>query len=265
MERFRAYLDWLLRHEELDDLESDDEEFRDSSEGMGHKSDINLTVDDINDNEPTSNADLPITHHLPVKPSFQLVNVNTIVSEFHATNFLSTLTTFIRHYFPPPQQPILPNPTDLFDAYKHLSIHLQDLPSTGRIDFLQRIHAVPLTPGSRRDSPTTFDIVLVRTEGEARNQATKGTYLEGALTALLLYAVNSTFSLCRTSGSPSAHVVAGVIPIHDIVSSCYLIPKFGTKFFPAKWTHLDILDNWKHFSLNKYIDLSTFYKHQDLA
>ena len=59
--------------------------------------------------------------------------------------------------------------------------------------------------------------------------------------------------------------VAGVVPIHDIVSSCYLIPEFGTKFFPAKWTHLDILDNWKHFSLNKYIDLSTFYEHQDLA
>ena len=59
--------------------------------------------------------------------------------------------------------------------------------------------------------------------------------------------------------------VASVIPIHDIVSSCYLIPKFGTKFFPAKWTHLDILDNWKHLSLNKYINLSTFYKHQDLA
>ena len=94
-EQFRAYLDWLLQHEELDDLKSNDKEFRDSSEGMGHKSDIDLMVDAINDNEPTSNTDLPITHHLPVKPRFQLVNVNTIVSEFHATNFLSTLTTFI--------------------------------------------------------------------------------------------------------------------------------------------------------------------------
>ncbi|EDR12094.1 uncharacterized protein LACBIDRAFT_323116 [Laccaria bicolor S238N-H82] len=134
---------------------------------------------DNNDSEPTTNADLPITHHLPVKPSFWLVNINTIVTEFHATNLLSLLTTFIQHYFLPPQQPLLPNHTDLFDAYKHLSICLPDLPSTGHINFLQHIRAVPIIPGSQQDSPATFDIVLVRTEGKERNQATKGTYLEG--------------------------------------------------------------------------------------
>jgi hypothetical protein len=56
--------------------------------------------------------------------------------------------------------------------------------------------------------------------------------------------------------------IAEVVPLRDIVLGCHLIPKFGTKFSPAKWNHLEILDNWKTFSLNKYIDLATFYEHQ---
>ena len=71
---------------------------------------------------------------------------------------------------------------DLFDVFKRLSIHLHDIPATGRINTLQRIRAVPLIPGLRKDSTASFDIVLVRTEGEARNEVTKGTYLAGAAT-----------------------------------------------------------------------------------
>lgn len=66
-----------------------------------------------------------------------------------------------------------------------------------------------------------------------------------------------------TRSSARGRPVAEIVPIRDFVSSCYLIPKFGTKFYPAKWTHLEILDNCKHFSLNKYIDLSTFYEDQN--
>lgn len=58
--------------------------------------------------------------------------------------------------------------------------------------------------------------------------------------------------------------LAEIIPLTDIVSSCHLIPKFGTNFHPARWNNVEILDNWKSFTLNKYIDLGTFYRHQNL-
>ncbi|EDR06364.1 uncharacterized protein LACBIDRAFT_329089 [Laccaria bicolor S238N-H82] len=270
-ERFRAYLDWLLRREELDNLESDDEEIGDSFEGTSHGSDIDPMVDDINDDEPTSNNNLPITHHLPVKPSFPLVNLEDIVNHFHATDFLPALTTFIQRHFPPPQQPILPNPTDRFDTFKHLSIHLHNLPATGCSNILQRIRAVPLIPGPRKDSAASFDIVLVRAEGEARNEVTKGTYLEGAATFILhkhclrVAQVRMFFALpdhlrhnhsipkflayikwfnplqapdpdsglySVTRSSTRGRPVAEIIPICDLVSSCYLIPKLSTLICP---------------------------------
>ena len=194
MERFKAYLNWLLQREDVDDLEGDEDEGELGDSGCGsHNSD---TVDD-NDELSLSNADLPVTHHLSIKPGFPLVNLEDITNRFHATDFLPALTTFIRRHFPPPQQPILPNPTDLFDVFKRLSIHLHDIPATGRINTLQRIRAVPLIPGLRKDSTASFDIVLVRTEGEARNEVTKGTYLAGAATFILHKHRRLTFSFIQ--------------------------------------------------------------------
>ncbi|KIK05378.1 hypothetical protein K443DRAFT_91469 [Laccaria amethystina LaAM-08-1] len=298
MECFKAYLNWLLQREEVDDLEGDEGDEGELGNSGCHNSD---TVD--NDNLPLSNTNLPATHHLPIKPGFPLVNLEDIINQFHVTDFLPALTTFIRNYFPPPQQPILPNPMDLFDIFKWLSIYLHNLLATGCINILQCICAVPLIPGPQKDSAVSFDIVLVRAEGEARNEVTKGTYLEGVTIFIFSYIllahvlifqglrvvqVNMFFALpdhlrhnqsipkllayiewfnplrapdpdsdlnSVTCSSACGCPVTDIIPIHNMVLSCYLIPKFGTKFYPATWTHLEILDNWKHFSLNKYINL----------
>ena len=194
MECFKAYLNWLLQCEDVDDLEGDEDEgeLGDSSCGS-HNSD---TVDD-NDELSLSNTDLPVTHHLSIKPGFPLVNLKDVTNQFHTTDFLPALTTFIRCYFPPPLQPILPNPTDLFNIFKRLSIHLHNIPATGRINTLQHIHAVPLIPGPQKDLTASFDIVLVRTKGEARNEVTKGTYLEGAATFILHKHHQLTFSFIQ--------------------------------------------------------------------
>ena len=53
---------------------------------------------------------------------------------------------------------------------------------------------------------------------------------------------------------------AAIIPIDSIVSSCHLIPKFGTKFHPARWNSTEILEECNSFLLNKYISIATFYK-----
>jgi len=53
--------------------------------------------------------------------------------------------------------------------------------------------------------------------------------------------------------------VTEIVPLTSIVSSCYLTPKFGTTFHPARWTSADILEECRSFILNKYISLSFFY------
>lgn len=56
--------------------------------------------------------------------------------------------------------------------------------------------------------------------------------------------------------------LAEIVPLTDIVTPCHLTPKFGTNFHPAPWTNVEILANWKSFTLNKYIHLGTFYEYQ---
>jgi hypothetical protein len=56
---------------------------------------------------------------------------------------------------------------------------------------------------------------------------------------------------------------AAIIPIDSIVSSCHLVPKFGTKFHPARWDSSKILDECTTFLLNKHISIATFYKYNE--
>ena len=52
--------------------------------------------------------------------------------------------------------------------------------------------------------------------------------------------------------------VAAVIPVEDIVCTCHLIPKYGTRHRPGAWASEDALEICKTFYLNKYIRPSTF-------
>jgi hypothetical protein len=65
-----------------------------------------------------------------------------------------------------------------------------------------------------------------------------------------LYSVSRSFR----NNSP----VSEIIPITSIISSCYLTPKFGTKYHPARWNSQNILDMCKTFYLTKHIDVDTF-------
>jgi len=118
--RFRAYLDWSLRH----DAESEGDADSDS--------DANTDSDVINEplaatSTTTTTAGLPSTHHLPIQPGFPLTDIVTLTTRFFAINFVSALTKIIRRAYPAPAQPLLPNVTNKFDVYKHLSIHLPNL------------------------------------------------------------------------------------------------------------------------------------------
>ena len=52
--------------------------------------------------------------------------------------------------------------------------------------------------------------------------------------------------------------ISEIIPLDSIVSSCHLIPKFGTNFLPAKWDSDSVLEECKSFFLNKYLNIKFF-------
>ena len=171
--QFRAYLDWSQRR----DAESEGD--------LDSNSDANTDSDVINEplaatSTTTTTAGLPSTHHLPIQPGFPLTDIVTLTTHFFAVNFVSALTKIIRHAYPAPAQPLLPNISDKFDVYKCLSICLPNLAAVGRFKETQRVCATPLIPGRKKDTPANFDTVLIRSGNELGNQVTRGTCLKGA-------------------------------------------------------------------------------------
>ncbi|GLB43997.1 putative zn-finger domain-containing protein [Lyophyllum shimeji] len=288
--RFGAYLDWLAEMESGSPSKSDDPAGldRDNPESDDELDDsLNNTTDAIDDDVPipptpaSQPSGLP-SHVISVRPGFPNVDLITIVKNFKATNFLSALTIFIRRAYPPPLTPLLPNTLDRFDLYRVLSVRLPDLMAVGRREHRCRIRATPFLQGlsSASDTPARFDTVLVRDENENENRHTKGTYLEGLRVAQVRMLVTlpihlraprlperlayvEWFTPLRAPHPDSglryisrAHQAgshaAAIVPMEDIVSSCHLIPKYGTHH-RAAWDSTETLEKCTSFSLNKYI------------
>ena len=66
------------------------------------------------------------------------------------------------------------------------------------------------------------------------------------------------FSVARASRNNGP--VSEIIPLDFIVSSCHLIPRFGTKYHPAKWDSNTVPEECKSFFLNKYINIQFFFE-----
>jgi hypothetical protein len=64
------------------------------------------------------------------------------------------------------------------------------------------------------------------------------------------------FPVSRTSRNNGP--ISEIIPLDSIVSSCHLIPRFGTKYLPAKWDSDSVLEECKSFFLNKYLNIQFF-------
>jgi hypothetical protein len=62
-----------------------------------------------------------------------------------------------------------------------------------------------------------------------------------------------------TRASRNNEPVSEIIPLDSIISSCHLIPRFGTNFHPAKWDSDNALEECKSFFLNKYLSIRTFF------
>ncbi|KAF8808413.1 Zn-finger domain-containing protein [Phlegmacium glaucopus] len=254
---------------------------------------LNLDSDEELDDEDLNGPMVPIStsaiasHSVSVKPAHPHLGLSTITMDFKATGFLSALTTYIRRAYPPPALLLFPTSADHFDVYKRVNIAQPSLAPVGQQEFIDRIRAMPAVSGCGRLSniPAHFDIALIQAEDERSNNATKGTYLEG----LRVGQVRLIFALpeyLRGHNLPRFHAciewfnpfrapnpdtqlfsvnhprtpVTEIVPLTSIVSSCYLTPRFGTTYHPARWSSTDVLEECKYFTLNKYISLSLFYK-----
>ena len=71
------------------------------------------------------------------------------------------------------------------------------------------------------------------------------------------HADSGLFPLTRASRNNGP--VTDIVPLDLIVSSCHLIPRFGTKYHPAKWDSNTVLEECKSFFLNKYLHIRTFF------
>lgn len=173
--RFRSFQDYLAKRNNPDqtgDLETNDED-RGSVDG---------DEDEVGSEEVVAST-RQLRYTLAAKPGFPSLRIHTIKSDFHATNFVDCLSTFIRRLYPPPSIPILPNTVDYFNLYKRLTISRTSLPGAGSSTYTDRIRTTPkftaeLGRSKTKSTPEHFDTVLVRTE-EVDNPHTKGTWLEG--------------------------------------------------------------------------------------
>jgi hypothetical protein len=69
-------------------------------------------------------------------------------------------------------------------------------------------------------------------------------------------------NLYSVSRSTRSHApVSTIVPIEDIVCSCHLSPKYGTDHDPNSFSSGNALEVCKTFTLNKYIDHSTFFNY----
>ena len=165
--RFRAYLDYVNA---LDPIPPDDVEPHDFEDN------------EMEEVEPAHTNPSPHpTHSVAIKPAFPHTDVNTIITQFKATNFISTLSAYIRRQIPPPALPILPNSVDRFDIYKRITIFRPSNLSAKFPKSVARLRATPGSPekGRVKAVPAHFDVVLVREADVNENQHTRGTFLEG--------------------------------------------------------------------------------------
>jgi len=158
---------------------------------------------------------------------------------------------------------------------------------------VEHVRATPSVPttGRLKAVPAHFDIVLVREADANENQHTRGTYLEGLRVAQLrvIFALpegpehlrhsrlptrlayidwftpfraphpdSGLFPVSRTSRNNAP--ISEIIPLDSILSSCHIIPRFGTKYLPAKWDSDSVLEQCKSFFLNKYLNIRFFFE-----
>ncbi|KAJ7797991.1 hypothetical protein B0H14DRAFT_3114235 [Mycena olivaceomarginata] len=215
------------------------------------------------------------------------ISVATIISDFHAPDFLFRLDDFLESNSINPS--VSPDENSTFPVFKRFSIPLpriSEVTSKAVHDTIRAVRGEPgkmTTKGVLPAKEGLFDTVLTRTDIPDRaHRPTEG---------ISVARVRLIFRLPESYGSyphPLAYVDwykplkdpvpnirmhevslssrnhrqnSSIIPITDIICSCHLIPVFGKSTHPT-WTSDRILDQCKSFYLNPYLRHHDFYLFQ---
>jgi hypothetical protein len=165
--QFSVYLDWWNSKEAKEveqDMDEENNEDSDQEDIHGVKGGSkHLLSQQVPSVLSVALCNNPGTNLIAAKPIFPNISVETIISDFKASPFFPTLTSYLCHSNPPPSNFVLPTDSDHFDAYARVSICLPSVPTTGTENYLHRIHATPGAaprPG-HRPPQAHFDAVLV--------------------------------------------------------------------------------------------------------
>ena len=155
-----SYLIWvdkrllsLIRNE---DNAMEEEELKDVIEHVDvTQRDINITY------SQDDNFNNRLKYSLAKRPPHQNITVEKLTQKFGTVNFLSALTSFLRHYLPATK--ISPTNCDRFDAYKQLVIRLPRNHYLSEKIHMDRVRTTPplLAGGRALATAAHFDTAFV--------------------------------------------------------------------------------------------------------
>ncbi|KAJ6571039.1 hypothetical protein B0H10DRAFT_2107030 [Mycena sp. CBHHK59/15] len=272
--RFGTYLQWAVPDYIADpNSASSDEEDDADDDGLEDEGNLKPTPpppsnDPDSDEEGEGDIDgasvsSESAYRVPKNPSFPRVSVASIISEFHATDFLIKLDDFLESNSINP--PIPPDENTTFPVYKRLSVPLPQISEvTSHVirDTIQAVQAEPRKVTAKGVIPAKEGISVARIRVIFRLPENHGSYphpLAYVDWYKPLKAPDPNVRMHEVSLSSRNHRQnSSIIPITEILRSCHLIPAFGKSVNPT-WTSDRVLDQCKSFYLNPYLRHHDFY------
>jgi hypothetical protein len=212
--RFGTYLQWAVpgytANSGADSSLDDDEEDEEQTPSAPDPS-------DADDSDGSDELEDNLSYRVAKTPAFPHVSAATIISEFHATDFLIKLDDFLESQSI--NSPVQPNLQSTFPVYKRLTVPLPKIPEVSSNAMHDTIRAVRGEPrkmtakGVKPEKQGQFDPVLIRQTAPDRSQRpTDGTpfYLQFCKTdtqsqAFLLLVYVSSFGYQRISEAIPPH------------------------------------------------------------
>jgi hypothetical protein len=147
--KFGTYLQWAIPGYIADSAnDTDNNDLKEEEEGSTVLAYHPLPDDPESDDKGELGHDTPyrsLTYHVPKNPSFPRIPTATIVSEFHAPDFLIKLDDFLKSNLINPHHP--PDVNSTFPVYKHLSIPLPQISEVALHVVYDTVRVVRAEPG----------------------------------------------------------------------------------------------------------------------
>ncbi|KAF8486519.1 hypothetical protein JB92DRAFT_3258522, partial [Gautieria morchelliformis] len=268
IDAFKSFLAWTTDHR------TDTSTYSDSDSQMS---------DDISDNESDRAADIAIpllsSHstkwQLAKEPPYPHVSLQFLKDKHGAVDIVPALTTYLATKVPGSR--VTPSNYDLVDVYAKISRFL--LSPQRLTDETQKdsVRATPFRHERKQVIPQHFDTALVHDDLEAEDVGLKGYRVARVRVIFRLpdwFHCDHTLAYIewfRQIGEPNEPLRmspvsyatregrhhAAIVPIHLILRSCHLTPKFGRQR-NATWTAENVLDKCSDFFLNSHLSIYMF-------